>query len=232
MYENHSCSASVFAFTTLLTLLVSIAGGIAQTRPAPNPAGPVVVIQSPTNGATFYPNSDIEMCATANDGTNSITTVQFFAGANSLGTVTNYPVTCSNCLPPIRISFCITWSNVPPGLYTLTAVAAGSEGLMATSAPVDITVSGNSAPPPPLVAIETPTNGASFPANSDIQICAAAGDTNGGVAAVEFFAGATSLGIVSNFVIIDPIGGRPILYHQYFLFFLDPMLPGRRLFTT
>ena len=59
----------------------------------------------------------------------------------------------------------------------------------------------NDPPPtnqPPAVHISMPTNGATFAAPANIYICAAATDSDGYVATVEFFAGSTSLGIRTN----------------------------------
>src|SRR5262249_25832678 len=51
---------------------------------------------------------------------------------------------------------------------------------------------------PPSVSITSPTNGASFTAPWNGTIDATASDSDGSVAKVDFFAGATVLGTVSN----------------------------------
>jgi hypothetical protein len=58
---------------------------------------------------------------------------------------------------------------------------------------------------PPEVSLVNPTNGSVFCPPADISLVAYARDLDGSVSSVEFFAGTTSLGIVSNGVIIDPL---------------------------
>ncbi len=183
------------------------------TNPPPPPTNipPVVAIESPTNGQKFLANANIQICASALDVDGFVTTVQFFAGTNSLGIVTNYPIlvadTPGSGLPPFHM-LCLTWSNVPPGAYTLTAVATDNGGATGTSAPVNITVITNLPPPtniPPVVAIETPLNGAVFEAPANIPVVAYAHDPDGYVRTVQFFAGTKSLGIVTNIpIVVDP----------------------------
>jgi hypothetical protein len=131
----------------------------------------VVRITSPPNNAVFCAPVNIALLAYANDCGGSVSSVQFFAGTNSLGFglpvlfavpepvspgpvlpqpgVTNLPV-----LPVLPIwpifptnTFELIWSNPPPDSYVLTAVATFSTGDSATSAPVDITVVAQSPPP-------------------------------------------------------------------------------------
>jgi hypothetical protein len=65
---------------------------------------------------------------------------------------------------------------------------------------------------PPIVAIFSPTNDASFPSKPNLVISARAGDSNGWVTSVEFFAGATSLATATNqpfpFGPFTPLPGR------------------------
>ena len=68
-----------------------------------------------------------------------MTQVEFFEGTNSLGVVTNVPViyiTNKHGVFPIKnTSYCLTWNDVQPGAYTLTAVATDNDGAMTTSHP-------------------------------------------------------------------------------------------------
>ena len=97
---------------------------------------------------------------------------------------------------PIKnTSFCLTWDDVQPGAYTLTAVATDNDGAMTTSQPVDISVVTNL---PPRVRLVSPYAGAKYFAPATVGICAAASDPDGTVASVEFFAGTNSLGVVTN----------------------------------
>lgn len=215
--------SNVLAGSYTLTAVATDNGGVMATSapvnitvstilpPPPTNIPPVVAIESPTNGATFPANANIQICASALDVDGFVTTVQFFAGTTSLGIVTNYPILVADVpnspLPPYHM-LCLTWSNVPPGAYTLTAVATDNGGATGTSAPVNITVVTNLPPPtniPPVVAIETPINGSIFDAPANIPIVAYAHDPDGFVHTVEFFAGTTSLGIVTNNpIVVDP----------------------------
>ncbi|MGD0262159.1 MAG: Ig-like domain-containing protein [Verrucomicrobiota bacterium] len=90
---------------------------------------PSVAITAPTNGATFAAPWTGAIQAAVSDPDDSVSKVDFFAGATRLGTVTN---------PPASPSFTVT--NLPAGNYTLTAVATASMGATNTSAGVAITV--------------------------------------------------------------------------------------------
>jgi hypothetical protein len=102
---------------------------------------PVVRIISPTNESKFPEGADIRVCADAFDHSRYLDTVEFFANGDSLGIVTNNPFSLAPYVP-----FCVVWSNAPAGDHLLTAKATDNWGLMATSAPVRISVGG---PPPP-----------------------------------------------------------------------------------
>ncbi|MDB6017337.1 MAG: hypothetical protein JWR19_1826 [Pedosphaera sp.] len=62
---------------------------------------------------------------------------------------------------------------------------------------------------PPLVAIVSPQSGATFTAPADISIIADTHDAEGAVSSVEFFAGTTSLGVSSNYAVVDPLPFQP-----------------------
>jgi len=86
-----------------------------------------VAITSPLPGATFTAPATVTISANATDATGTVTSVEFFADAVSLGTDTASP-------------FSITTVGMPAGNYALTAKAMDSFGATATSAPVAITV--------------------------------------------------------------------------------------------
>jgi hypothetical protein len=92
--------------------------------------------------------------------------------------------------------FFITWSNGVAGACSLTAVARDSAGNLATSAPVNITVTNPMVRPS--VYIYSPTNGAMFLTPASLTLYARAVESSGTVATVQFFANNTSLGVVSN----------------------------------
>src|SRR5260221_1725898 len=110
---------------------------------------PVVKIVTPGDGAHFIAPANVIIAARAEDADDAVSTVEFFEGANSLGVRTNLPV--ANLIGP----FVFVWSNVPPGEYTLSAVATDERGATGTSAPVHIFVQTNLPPAtnPPFVTI-------------------------------------------------------------------------------
>ena len=76
---------------------------------------PTVSLTSPANGATYLLATTIPLAATASDADGNVTQVSFYNGASLIGTDT---------LPPYTLS----WTNVPIGTYTLTAVARHRRG--------------------------------------------------------------------------------------------------------
>src|SRR5439155_20154324 len=54
---------------------------------------PSVVLTNPVAGATFFEGTNITLSARASDADGQISRVEFFAGTNSLGPVTNSPYT-------------------------------------------------------------------------------------------------------------------------------------------
>jgi hypothetical protein len=161
--------------------------------PPPTNHPPLVKISTPGSGTVFLAPADIPICASASDSDGYVATVEFFAGDHSLGIRTNNPANAGPMNP-----FCLIWSNVPPGSYTLTAVATDNDGAATKSEPVKIAVAEIPTNRPPVVKISTPSSGTVFLAPADIPICASASDSDGYVATVEFFSGDHSLGIKTN----------------------------------
>jgi hypothetical protein len=149
---------------------------------------PFVRITLPNEGAVFPAPANIPICADAGEPGGIVATVEFFEGTNSIGITTNNPFSTSPINP-----FCMVWSNVPPGAYTLTAKATDTNGLTAVSDPVHIKVQ-EGTNLPPVVRITSPPNGAIFRAPVDIPVFAFARDIDDAVASVEFFADTNSLG--------------------------------------
>jgi hypothetical protein len=164
---------------------------------------PRVRIVRPEDGALILGPTNVTVCASAFDPNGTVASVEFFEGTNKLGVVTNPPVvwtTNHQGVFPIRqTAYCLTWSNVPPGTYSLTATATDNSGASTTSAAVDITVVTNL---PPQVQIVTPCTGARVYAPANIQVCAVAKDADGTVASVELFEGTNSLGVLTHGVTV------------------------------
>jgi len=99
---------------------------------------PFVQLNAPADGATFTAPADIALRAYAQDTEDRFfVKVEFFESTNSLGFGVFEPTTCP---APYCPYFALTWSNAPPGRYTLTAHATDSGGLISVSAPAHLTV--------------------------------------------------------------------------------------------
>jgi RHS repeat-associated protein len=159
------------------------AGGVTTSAPhsitvqAAN-ALPAVSLVSPIVNQNFTAPANVTLTATASDTDGTVNKVEFFQGATLIGTATAAPYT-------------VTWNSVPAGSYSLTAKATDDLGGMWTSAARTITVTTNLAP---TVNLTAPAAGASYVAPAAITLSATAADTDGTIAKVEFFQGATLIG--------------------------------------
>jgi regulation of enolase protein 1 (concanavalin A-like superfamily) len=177
--------SNVTAGTYSLTAVARDNAGATSTSAArsitvANNQPPTVSLTSPANGATFTAPATVAMSATAGDTDGTIAGVDFFAGTTLVGSATVSP-------------YNVTWSNVPAGTYSLTAVARDDSGAATTSAARTITVS-NPPNQAPAVSLTAPANGATFTAPASITVSATASDTDGTIAKVDFFAGTTVIG--------------------------------------
>lgn len=128
-YDNSGASATSNAVN------ISIAAATNQL--------PTVSITSPTAGASFPAPASIAIAATAADADGTIASVDFYAGTQLVGTDSSSPYTAS-------------WTNVPAGTYSLTAVARDNAGGSRTSAAVSITVSASTSRPTTVVFTASP----------------------------------------------------------------------------
>jgi len=88
---------------------------------------PTVSLTSPANNATYAAGANVTLTATATDADGTISSVKFYNGTTLLGTVTTAPYT-------------YTWTNVPQGSYSITAVATDNSANQTTSTAVAIVV--------------------------------------------------------------------------------------------
>ena len=134
---------------------------------------------SPTNGAVFYPGTDILLQATPNAYT-PLARVDYFAnGLLLLGTSTNAP-------------FNFTWTNPPAGNWALSARGTDPDGYGCTSAVVNMEVLGVT------VAITNPNAGAVFPEGTNLTVQAVASSDFGTITQVDFYANGLLLGSSSS----------------------------------
>jgi regulation of enolase protein 1 (concanavalin A-like superfamily) len=155
--------------TTSATVTVTVTGTANQA--------PVVSLTSPSQGATYTAPASVSLSATASDADGTVARVDFFRGSTLIASDASSPYTT-------------TWSNAAAGTYQLTAVARDDDGAVATSSAVTVTVNaaGNTAPS---VTLTAPASGATFTAPANIAMQAAASDSDGTVARVEFYRGST-----------------------------------------
>ena len=142
-------------------------------------AAPSVTITNPVNGGIFVAPAMVTIQASADDSDGTVTNVEFFDGATSLGNVATSPYDLSVILAA--------------GSHTLTAIASDNLGATKTSSSVGIF-----GDVPPTIAITNPVDGATFMSPATINIQTSANDADGNVTNVQFFDGNTSLGNVSS----------------------------------
>ena len=133
---------------------------------------PIVTLTAPTDGATLTQGVATQLTATASDPDGTVTSVEFFDGATSLGTDNTSP-------------YAVPWTPSVLGAHSLTARATDNGGANTTSAPVSATV----VPPgadgtPPTVQLTSPTDGTTDLSGS--QTFSATASDNVGVVGVTF----------------------------------------------
>jgi M6 family metalloprotease-like protein len=138
---------------------------------------PTVSITTPVTNQSFNAPATINIDVTATDADGTITKVDFYNGSTLLGSDLTAP-------------YSYTWSNVPAGVYNITALAIDNLGASASSTRNNIAVIANT---PPTVSITSPLTNASYTAPATIIINADAADANG-IWKVEFYNGSTFLG--------------------------------------
>jgi hypothetical protein len=100
-----------------------------NVNPINNP--PAVSIESPLPGTIFPAGSNIVLRAKPTDTDGSISKVEFLAGATLVGTATT---------PDVDNLYSVTWNNVAPGAYALTARATDNASGVTNSVLVNISV--------------------------------------------------------------------------------------------
>jgi plastocyanin len=133
---------------------------------------PTVSITAPSDGATFNTSDTVTITASPNATTPAtVTKVEFFDGANSIGTATG--------------PFSIT-AQFAAGSHSLTAKVTDSTGATGVSGAVNITVNQPSNIPPTVsISTQAPTTTLEAPATFGLQ--ANANDSDGTVIKVEYF---------------------------------------------
>jgi hypothetical protein len=156
-------------------MLTSAIINVTVTNPPPS-----ISLTNPANGAGFEWPANTILQATASDSNGSVTNVAFYAGNNKLADIANEP-------------YSFSWSAMPPGAYSLQAVATDNEGGSTTSSVVNITITNSL-----VVAMTNPADGTVFAIPADILLGATASDSRGTVTNVSFYAGTTKLADVTS----------------------------------
>ena len=169
-----------------LTAVATSTNGITQSvsrqvRVLGSNTPPTISVTQPSPGAVLTSPATINLAVNVSDPDigGSIKLVEYFANGNAIGATT---------VPP----FGLTWTNVAPGIHTLTARATDDRGGTTTSNPVAVTVVAPNQPP--VVTLTAPAQGATFTAPATVSIVAAANDPDGSIARVEFYQGGTLIG--------------------------------------
>lgn len=160
---------------------------------------PVVRIVTPTNHSIFTMPVNIGICAEAHDLDGFVSTVEFFAGTNSIGVRTNNPYSAGAMNP-----FCLIWTPPAPGEYVLSAVATDDRGATASSDPITILVRPPGLPVVTIVATHPGT--AEGSTNAGVFTVSRGDITNGDTVVSYQISGTASNGVdyatISNSVLI------------------------------
>ena len=140
---------------------------------SPANQAPMVSLDSPAAGSTFTAPATVTLRATASDADGNIARVEFYQGQTFIGSDTSSP-------------YSYNWTGVGAGSYQLTARAVDNDGTTQTSAGRNIRVS-TTPNQLPTVSISSPIAGRSFTAPASLTITAAASDSDGTIARVDFY---------------------------------------------
>ena len=148
---------------------------------------PAVTLTAPTNGAIFGEGANITLNANASDSDGAVARVEFW----SIDQWSSQNLLASISQPP----YTFTWSNVGSQIHetsgsvvpwSVFARVIDNQGAT-NSAGAEVTVN----PDPPVVALTSPANNATFSAPANITLAATASDPNGAITRVEFYNGNT-----------------------------------------
>ncbi len=106
----------------------STAVSVTVNTPCGSNVAPTVSISQPANNSTATAGTNLQINASATDSDGSISQVQFYNGANLLGTSTTSP-------------YSYIYTTIPAGTYTFTARATDNCGAVTTSSVITVTVS-------------------------------------------------------------------------------------------
>lgn len=144
-------------------------------------AAPSIAITTPTTNSVYTTPASINIAANASDKDGSISKVEFYAGTVKLGEDLTSP-------------YSFEWKAASAGTYALTAKATDNANLVTTSDVVNVTLNAPAVAVAPVASITSPAANISLTVPASITIEVNAGDTDGTISKVEFFAGTVKLG--------------------------------------
>src|SRR5882672_9217249 len=145
-----------------------------------------VILTEPVSGALYHAPAAVVLSAVAQAKQKShpIVKVEFFQGTNFIGAVAG---------PRRGDQYTLNWAGVAAGNYAVTAKATNDKGDTDLSDPVSIPVNAL-----PRVSITAPGNNTILTAPATFTVTASASDSDGSIAKVEFYKGATFIGTATN----------------------------------
>jgi hypothetical protein len=174
----------------------------------PTNVPPTVQITFPANNASFNFGQSVFLAADAQDADGTIQRVEFYDGANLIG---------SDASAPYQIGW--NYPQTSAGSHTITARSFDNQGAMTTSAPITVTIVSNGGPAPLPVAaasLSSPANEAVFDAPATITASASASGGTQGVNRVDFFLDTTLVGTDTtapySITINDVAAGRHTIF--------------------
>jgi RHS repeat-associated protein len=158
-------------------------------------APPKVSLTSPANNAKFISPADIQLTANANgpEANTPVVLVEFLADGQVIGSTNSKP-------------YAYLWQNAPMGSHVLTVRATDSLGAVTLSKAVTFTVAVNQ---PPSVTFTSPANNSVVPAPGTVTLSANATDSDGTIAKVEFYNGATLIATATAAPYTAPLANLP-----------------------
>ncbi|MBF0490603.1 MAG: hypothetical protein HQL15_08325 [Candidatus Omnitrophica bacterium] len=171
---NYSLSAK--AYNNGLTAISSAINVIVNPHIAPT-----INITAPTANTSYMAPATIPIIASASANNASISKVDFYNGTSLIGTSTSAP-------------YSISWNNVIPGNYNLTAVVTDSTGATGASTAINVIVN----QPAPVVNLTSPINNTGLIAPTDVVLTANASSSFGTISKVEFYADTELIATVTS----------------------------------
>ncbi len=169
-----SLTAKAFDLKGNAGISAPLAINVTNNRP------PTVNLTSPAPGAQYSAPATIALAANASDVDGTVVKIDFFAAATKIASSTGP-------------AFDASWTGVPIGSYSLTAVATDNLGATATSVPVTVTVNGSL----PTISLTSPSAGASYGPGQAIVITAEAYAPSRAISRVDFYSDGSPIGIIN-----------------------------------